>query len=192
MKFDPEIHQRRSIRLASYDYSSIGFYFVTICIQNRKCLLGKIVDSEVVLNDAGWMVDHWWCELTNKFSTVGLDHYVIMPNHLHGILILQSPVGADQCVCPDPDLSEYPGGHTDLPLPKMIQWFKTMPTNAYIRGVNNNCWPPFPGKLWQRNYYERIIRNEGELHNTRQYIRDNPMQWVSNKENPANHQNHVP
>jgi putative transposase len=202
VRFDPDIHQRHSIRLAGYDYSSAGFYFVTICVQGRDCLFGEVVEDRVVLNDAGRMVEHWWHEISNKFSTVGLDHYVIMPNHFHGIIILHPPdVGADLCVRPGSDSfpvganlrvrpgfrrSEMPGGHTGPPLPTVVQWFKTMSTNAYIHGVNNHNWPPFPGKLWQRNYYERIIRNENELHNIRQYIHNNPAKWADDNENPAN------
>lgn len=94
MKFNPDIHQRNSICLREYDYSTAGFYFVTICIQNRECLLGEIVDGEVVLNDAGRVVEKIWMELTQRFPNVVLDLFVVMPNHFHGIIILQPPVGA--------------------------------------------------------------------------------------------------
>ncbi len=191
MKFNPDIHHRHSIRLRGYDYSTAGFYFVTICVQGRECLLGEIVDGEVVLNDAGGMVDYWWHELANKFPTVELDHYVIMPNHFHGIIILQPLVGANLCVRLDADLPEFPGGHTGPPLPRMVQWFKTMSTNAYIHGVHHHNWSSFPGKLWQRNYYERIIRNENELNQIRQYIHHNPVKWDIDAENPANHQKNI-
>ena len=198
MKFDPDIHRRRSIRLRDYDYAAAGYYFVTICVQGRECLLGAIVNDMAVVNEAGGMVDHWWNELPNKFGTVELDRYVIMPNHFHGIIILQSPaaVGANLCVRPGFRRSEIPGGrmgpqipggHAGPPLPQVVQWFKTMTTNAYINGAKKHDWPPFPGKLWQRNYYEQVIRNDRELRNIRQYIRDNPAKWDADNENPANH-----
>ena len=94
MKFDPDVHRRRSIRLADYDYSSAGFYFVTICIQNRECLLGRIANGEVVLNDAGRMVEKIWMELPQRFPDVTSDLFVVMPNHFHGIIIINDDVGA--------------------------------------------------------------------------------------------------
>ena len=78
-----------------------------------------------------------------------------------------------------------PGAHIGAPLPEIVQWFKTMTTNEYIRGVKTMGWPPFPGKLWQRNYYEHIIRNEAELDRIRTYIANNPTQWALDDENPA-------
>lgn len=114
--------QRKSIRLKNYDYSWSGFYFITICSQNRKCLFGKITDGKMVFNNAG----------------------------------------------------------------KIIQWFKTMTTNYYIRGVKTNKWKPFAKRLWQRNYYERIIRNENDLNKIREYIINNPKIWDNDRENPKN------
>lgn len=135
------------------------------------------------------MVVHWWDKLPDKFETVELDQYVLMPNHFHGIIILRPPttVWANPRVRPDLCRPKMPGRHTGPPLPQVVQWFKTMTTNAYIHGVNLHNWPPFPGKLWQRDYYERIIRDENDLDNIRRYIRDNPAQWVADNENPANH-----
>jgi len=158
----------------------------------------------MLLNDAGRMVGQVWCEIINKFPSVELDHYVVMPNHFHGILFFndqfrnQPTVGADLCVCPglnnDSGLNRMSGhagpkdlgGHIGPPLPRVIQWFKTMTTNAYINGVKNNNWSPFAGRFWQRNYYERIIRNDNELNNIRQYIDDNPQKWEQDTENPIN------
>jgi len=165
MKFDPDIHHRRSIRLADFDYSSAGFYFVTICVQGRECLLGEIADGEVVLNEAGRMVEDTWLELSVQYPGIALDEHVVMPNHFHGIIVLQSPAV--------------------LSLPDVVHRFKSLTTTRYRDGVNNDNWPPFPGKLWQRNYHERIIRNEKELHQIRQYIHDNPAQWESDDENPT-------
>jgi len=177
---------RRSIRLRGYNYSQEGAYFVTICTQNRACLFGEIIQGKMVLNNAGQMIDKWYHELENKFVDIKCDEYIIVPNHIHAII---QNVGADLCVCPDMD-GRQPGGehtggeHTGSPLQRVVQWFKTMTTNAYIRGVKENQWPPFPGKLWQRNYYEHIIRNEKELMRTREYIENNPPKWESDRENP--------
>ncbi|MFK5925447.1 MAG: transposase [Desulfuromusa sp.] len=198
MKFDPDIHQRRSIRLSGYDYTSAGFYFITVCVGHRECLLGEIVDGEVVLNAAGRMVERIWQELPDNYPGIGVDIHVVMPNHFHGIIILHPPVscvGAGPRACPDSHGSQgegHPqGGAPTLSLPDVVHRFKSMTTARYRQGVNHHNWPPFPGKLWQRNYYDRIIRNENELHNIRQYIYDNPMQWETDEENPANHQHNT-
>jgi len=175
---------RRSIRLRGYDYSQAGAYFVTVCAQNREFLFGDIVDGEMQLNGAGRMVEQWWAELNNKSPLIETDEYVIMPNHFHGIIIL---VGADLRVRPHSGglrVRPHSGAHAGAPLPTIIQWFKTMTTNEYIRGVKTSGWAPFPGKLWQRNYYEHIIRNDDELTRIREYIVNNPAQWEMDRENP--------
>lgn len=203
MTYDPDIHHRRSIRLQGFDYASANAYFVTMCVEDRECLFGDIVDGDMRVNDAGRVVDKWWTKLPEKFAGVSLDEVVIMPNHFHGIVVLGA-VGADPCVCPvstDPCVcpvfpgSRSPassdqiinkGAHAGAPLQRIVQWFKTMTTNEYIRCAKKHGWPSFPGRLWQRNYYERIIRNENELAAIREYIRCNPMQWEQDEENPAN------
>jgi len=107
------------------------------------------------------MLELWWHKLPDKFPTVALDNSVIMPDHMHGIIWLQpSSVGAPT-------------------LGTTIQWFKTMTTNAYILGIRDNGWPTFERRLWQRDYYERIIRDESELERIRTYIADNPARWMA-------------
>jgi putative transposase len=107
MKYNPEIHHRRSIRLKGYDYSQQGAYFITICTHNRECLFGKIVNGAMVLNDAGKMVEKWWYELNTKFPNIEPDAHITMPNHFHGIIIIVGadlrvcPNNADLCVCPN-------------------------------------------------------------------------------------------
>jgi len=98
VKYDPQKHHRRSIRLQGYDYSRPGAYFLTICTHNRKCLFGKIVDGEMVLNDAGQMIVTVWNEIPQYYPGVGVDVFQIMPNHIHGIIII---VGAGPRACPD-------------------------------------------------------------------------------------------
>lgn len=171
--------KRKNLRLPEYDYAQQGAYFVTVCTKDKACLFGDIVSDEMELNDAGRMVKRWYHESENNFSNVQCDMFVCMPNHVHFIVNI---VGADQCVCPDE--MDTPGGHTCPPLPKLVQWFKTMTMNEYIRGVKQNDWEPFPGKLWQRNYYERVIRNERELNDIREYIVNNPLKWALDHENP--------
>lgn len=163
---------RRSNRLQDYDYSSEGMYFVTICTQERKCIFGDVVGADpcvgpkMVLNSIGEMIQSWWGKLPNRFPNVELDQFMIMPNHIHGIVTIHGRT------------------HGSAPtLGRMIQWFKTMTTNHYIRGVKQNQWPPFPGRLWQRGYYEHITRNEEELFEIRQYIQENPIKWESDPEN---------
>ena len=181
-RYNPGIHHRKSIRLHKYDYSQAGAYFVTVCTKDRECKFGEIRDGRMILNDAGRMVEKWWQELRNKFKSVELDANTVMPNHFHGIIL----VGADLRVCPDArGVHTDEGAHIGAPLQRIIQWFKTMSTNEYIRGIKQNNWQPFPGRLWQRNYYEHIIRTDEELERMREYIQNNPMQWEEDEENPG-------
>ncbi len=195
---------RHTMRLQGHDYSLPDAYFITIVIQDRRCLLGEITDGEARLNDAGQMVGKWWKELTNKFQSVELDEYIIMPNHFHAILWLlgidlhfdsassrkgfesgeESLVGADLRVGPGSGETPVQRGRIQTTLPEIMQWFKTMTTNEYIRGVNQNNWPPFPGKLWQRSYYDHIVRDGMDLDNIRRYIQGNPVLWEQDNENP--------
>jgi len=280
-RYNPKIHNRRSIRLKGYDYSKAGLYFITICCQNRAHLFGEIATANpgaipgisrnniLKLNDAGMMIEKWYYELENKFSDIKCHEMIVMPNHFHCII---ENVGADLCVCPtdlrvsptdhhvspaadvhnggnrddgdkegnggnvdngddegnrdngyvgdnvnDGDVGDVAvngnnqvnggdmdigdnrddgndgdngdnldiganiknteGEHVGSPLYRVVQWFKTMTTNEYIRGVKNNNWKRFNGKLWQRNYYEHIIRNEQSYHNITKYIKNNPAKW---------------
>lgn len=187
MKYNREKHHRRSIRLKGYDYSDPGAYFVTMCTKDRECLFGSIKDHNVLLNDAGLMVKKWWAELEIKFKNIETGEYVIMPNHFHGIIHI---VGADLCVCPcrarGCNTHAIKGVHTGAPLHRVVQWFKTMTTNEYLKNIYENKWQRINGKLWQRNYFEHVIRNEKELFRTREYIRFNPVQWDTDEENPVN------
>ncbi len=183
-KYNPKIHNRRSIRLKGYDYSQPGFYFITICVQKRKKLFGKIVEGKMILNDPGQMIEKWYFELENKFPEIKCQAMVVMPDHFHCIIQIVAvgtedfavgvedfAVGADLRVRPLKfDLSELAGSQ----LWQAVQWFKTMTTNEYIRGVKTMNWQPFDKKLWQRNYYEHIIRNPKSYKNISKYIIDNP------------------
>ena len=186
------MNNRHSIRLRGYDYSGGGCYFVTIDIQDKLKLFWNVDDFDIkgrthrsartlnpenptartlnpenFINDIGKMIDYWWNEIPNHFKNIEIDEYVIMPDHFHGIIVINYPVGADRCVRPM-NIKNYPK------LGDIVQWFKTMTTNEYIKNVKNNNWPEFHGKLWQRDYYERIIRDKEELSRIRKYIVENP------------------
>jgi REP element-mobilizing transposase RayT len=169
-------------------------------------VFGEVVDGEMRVNAAGKMVANWLLELENKFPGTTIDEYVVMPNHLHGIIILQDDVGADLRVCPNQEQrkdaeaephacprgivsgesdGDRAGAHAGAPLPRIVQWFKTMTTNEYMRHVASDGWPPFAGRLWQRNYHDRIIRDERELHARQRYIGLNPARWAEDEENLA-------
>lgn len=188
----PDIRGRRSIRLKGWDYSSPGLYFVTLCVQNRECLFGRIEKGYIKLTAAGRMIEKIWLEMPDKYSGVALDEFVVMPNHVHGILDLYVGAGPRACPCDSMDVIDRKAkGRTrgsaptkKLALPDLIRQFKTMTSKEYSEGVFESDWPEFQKRLWQRNYYERIIRNERELEQTRQYIRDNPAAWPQDEENP--------
>jgi putative transposase len=182
MNREPLQLRRRSIRLKGFNYAEPGSYFVTIVPQDRCCLFGEIIDGRMELNRAGEAMARWWVELTPKFTTVETDAFIVMPNHCHGIIVIRDPVvGADLCVGP-PNIRT--GAHVGAPLPRIVQWFKTMTTNEYMRGVKSCGWPPFRGQLWQRSYYEHVIRGEEAMNRIRQYIIDNPSRWAFDRENP--------
>lgn len=173
--------QRESIRLKNYDYSEKGFYFITICAQNRLELFGKIKNGKIKLNNAGTMINSWWQKIPNKFPgilNIGSTHGLC--GSTHGLtptgLSMQfgSYVGADPCVRPQQKLF------------RVIHWFKTMTTNYYIRNVKINRWQPFDKRLWQRNYYEHVIRSEKDLYKIKQYIVDNPKIWNRDRNNLEN------
>ncbi len=182
MRFIPDTHHRQSIRLPGFDYTTPGAYFVTIVTQGRECLFGDVVDGVMCLNELGLMTQKWLLKLPDKFPSVILDELVIMPNHIHVVVWL---VGADPCVCPDQHPQTIPGRtHGCAPtLNRIIQWFKTMSTNESIRTAGLSR----PGILWQRNYWERILRGDDELNRIRQYIIDNPKNWETDEDNPQHH-----
>ncbi len=171
-EFNPNLHHRRSIRLAGYDYSQSGAYFVTICTVHRACLLGEVLDGEMTLSTLGCVVDECWLWLQNQYEFVELDTYVIMPNHLHGVIFILD--------------SDYTGGSRTAPTKRkplggLIGAFKTTSTKR-VNSVRQT-----PGlQIWQRNYYEHIIRNEADLNRIREYIHYNPAQWAQDSENPSN------
>jgi REP element-mobilizing transposase RayT len=169
------INQRKSIRLNDYDYSKPGAYFITVCTKDKKCLFGKIREGQVILSELGNIANQCWINIPNHFPDARSDAYIIMPNHIHGIIeIINKKVGAENF----------------LPLPeKSHQFRKVIPrsVSSIVRGFkigvtkwcNQNHHAYFQ---WQRNYYEHIIR-DGELEHIREYINLNPELWEYDREN---------
>ena len=209
-----KIYNRRSLRLKHYDYSKTGYYFITICAQNRSHLFGEIVGDVMILNVAGEMVNKLWCEIINDFSHVALHEFVIMPNHIHGIIeIVNNPVGADSISALQPISALEPmntlqpmnarepmngiapkradmesqradmesNKRADMEsaptLGKIIQSFKRHTTLQYIKMVKNGTLPPFDKRIWQRNYYEHIIRDDVDYERVATYTVNNPLTW---------------
>jgi putative transposase len=169
--------RRRSLRLSTYDYTLAGAYFVTICTHERACLFGEIIDETMHSSGAGKMVNECWLAIRNTFPTVYIDEYVVMPNHVHGILILPGP-GASVVSAKTTAGTRYPS------LGIVVGSFKSRSTVLYTHGVRQAAWPTFHQRLWQRNYYDRIIRDDQELARAREYIHNNPLQWSLDRENP--------
>ena len=195
MTFDADIHHRRSIRLRDYNYTHAGAYFVTICTFERECFFGTVLDGVVLLNDLGQIVANCWDDIPNHFPHVELDAIAIMPNHLHGIIVLTDNV--------------QPVSSTFGAIIRSLKSAVTKRINALNQGAGSwsvgspHAAPDFDSarenqgatcgastrggavsSVWQRNYYERIIRDERELLQIRQYIIDNPLKWDEDENHP--------
>ena len=242
MKYDSIIHRRRSIRLSGFDYSQPGCYFITICTYQKRCLFGKIVNNEIMLNQFGQVVEKEWLNSEKIRKNIIIDKYVIMPNHLHGIIIINHGRGISQSNCtnninpnrrgvsryapttdnpkpdvsryapttdnPKPDVSQY-APTTDNPKPDVSQYAPSSNNNfgehifseiqnkfhspsqtigSIIRGFKSttakqiNLMLNAPGApVWQRNFYEHIIRDEDDYYRIAEYIRSNPEKWESDR-----------
>jgi REP element-mobilizing transposase RayT len=184
MTYDPTKHHRRSIRLKGYDYTQPGIYFITLVTFQRKLIFGDILDGVMRLNNIGRIVKAEWLRTTEIRPYVTLDEYVIMPNHIHGIIIINdnnSPVGATGGSPLQTRQTDIKSPHGPAPqsLGAMIAGFKSAATRQLNRTRNT------PGKpVWQRNYYDHIIRDEEEWDHIRKYIQANPSQWQTDRENP--------
>ena len=154
-----EFPKRKNIRLKNFDYSQNGYYFVTICAHKRQNLFGKIVGATLHGRPAK-MIEKWLLETQNKFADVKITDYVIMPDHIHFIV-------SKMCDGKTTD------DHTGSSLRDIVDWFKTMTTNEYIRKVKQNEYPPFFEKIWQRGYYEHIIRDAKDYLTKANYIKNN-------------------
>ena len=196
MPYNPTTHHRRSIRLKGYDYSQAGMYFVTICCQDKICRFGKIENEAMVLNDFGKIAYDEWVKLQERYPNVLLDIFQIMPNHIHGIIVLND-VGATLAVALNDDAVAQNKGAGASPAPTNVlndvandngAGASPAPTVGNIVGgykslVVNRCLEicksqnDYMGKLWQRNYWEHIIRNEHSYQHIADYIFNNPINW---------------
>ena len=201
MKYNPQIHHRRSIRLKGYDYSQEGAYFITICCHDRKHFFGKIGNGNMKLNSFGKIAHAEWEQLPERFSNIELDEFQIMPNHMHGIIVI---VGAPLAGAPNRDIQSIDTGNAQAkrapvkgaPTTTVAPTTTTTTTTvgniigAYKSIVANECLALWKskrpnetmGKLWQRNFFEHIIRDETSLNNIREYIIHNPENWKSDSD----------
>jgi len=166
---------RRSVRLRGFDYRAKGAYFITICTRNRECLLGSVVSDNIVLSPIGEVVAAAWHAIPRHFPTVELGAFIVMPNHVHGILVLRD-VGAKHAS----PLHLPPRGTSPGSLAAILQSFKS----AASRGVNQQQGTP-GRKLWQRGFYDHVIRDDEELNRLRRCIEDNLLRWALDEENPS-------
>ncbi|HEY0521753.1 MAG TPA: transposase [Stellaceae bacterium] len=152
------MHTQRRLRLKEYDYSAPGAYFVTVCVTGRRCLLGTVVDGRMVVNDIGIMVERQWLDLPARFPALSLDAYVVMPNHLHGIVVIEL------------------GGPS---LVSAVGAFKSLSSRLFQIASDQKH------PLWQRSFHDHALRNEQALAALREYIVNNPAKWHLDRENPA-------
>ena len=172
---------RKSTRLPHFDYSQPGAYFLTICTHNRACIFGHIEHDTLLLNLIGHEIRTIWMEMPAFYHGLAIDYFVLMPNHLHAIVFLtRSPL-------PEP---QSPGGRAQGPAPTLglhdvVQRFKSLTTarvrQLHVRAAGS---PRPPSPLWQRGYYEHVVRNDGSLERIREYIANNPAKWALDRENP--------
>ncbi len=177
MKYNPDIHHRRSIRLKGYDYSQAGLYFITICTQNRLCLFGEIVDDDggttiCALNEYGRIAEKEWIKTSKMRPNIRLDVFVIMPNHMHGIIEIADGRGTMHRA---PTVEQF-GKPTSNTIPTIIRGYKSSVTKQ-INILRNQ--PGVP--VWQRNYYEHIIRDEKSCYQIWEYVQTNPLKWQDDK-----------
>ena len=198
-KFDPQKHHRKSIRLKEYDYSQAGAYYLTIVVQGRECLFGEVVNEEMYINTYGEIIQKWWNEIPIHFPNVELGAFIIMPNHVHGIIWIiaerrgevLSPRDSQNYNNSDMYVDEtYDWGGETPPLRmptlgQIVAYFKYQSTKE----MNTVEKMGTVTKFWQRNYYEHILRDETDLQNKTEYIEANPLLWEQDDENPVNIKN---
>lgn len=201
-RYNPGTYQRRSMRLPGYDYRSAGAYFVTICAHQRACLFGTVVDGVMRLSAAGQRVDRCWHTLPDHFPSVALDAWMVMPNHVHGVIVIRDGGGPNDAVAPTtvgarhavPLLHAVPLPHAvpqhrtiraafGQPIPGSLSTIIRSFKSAATRLVNQHRETP-SARVWQRGYYEHIIRDEASLASIRDYIATNPARWLEDSLNP--------
>ena len=174
MRYDPTKHHRRSIRLSGYDYAKEGAYFVTIVTHQHECLFGGIADGEMRVDGYGEVVRDEWLRSVQIRREIELDAFVVMPNHVQGIVVIRDVGAHGRAPLPSPP------HRPPRSLASFVAGFKSVSTKRInaIRGT-----PGVP--VWQRNYYEHVIRDDDDLGRVRRYIAENPLRWDEDPENPA-------
>ena len=175
---------RRSIRIPKYDYSRTGTFFLTICAFERQCLFGEIIDDRMYLNDLGRIVEQEWNKSAQIRSEINLDEFIVMPNHLHGMVSIEKEfVGAHRL---RPSLSA-----TKIIRPPQDNLRKPRSIGAFVAGFKssatrriNECRKTSSHPVWQRNYFEHVVRDDEDMNRIRQYITDNPIRWIDDENNP--------
>jgi len=166
------MRERKRIRLKNYDYSQDGYYFVTICAENREEWFGKVEKGEMILNQYGKIANQCWDDLPNHYLNCSLDSFVVMMNHIHGIIVILNK-----------DVTIVGNGLKPFPthgLSEMIPGFKTFSSRKINEEIKND------NKFqWQKSFYDHVIRNETELYRIRDYIKNNPLKWDLDRENPS-------
>lgn len=181
-------HERRSIRLPGFDYTSYGAYFVTICAHKRRCLFANPRSPDLRLTRLGWMVVECWLAIPAHAPEVANDAFVVMPNHLHGVLLLKragkTAAEFDErrrrlaTTSSNPRSPDFPRPEAGS-LSAIIRSFKSAVTHRARRELGRSVM-----RVWQRGFFDRIVRNERELNDIRLYIRENPRRWARDTENP--------
>jgi len=164
MAYDKMRHHRRSIRWKKWNYAKQGAYFITICSRDREYLFGEIFDGVMVLSEIGQIVENTWLELTRRYSSIKLGEYQVMPNHFHALLFLD--------------------GETETPLGNVVKAFKSLAFHQYYTLLKERDSLTFKkAKIWQRNYWDHVVRDDEDLRNCRNYISNNPSNWQGDDEN---------
>jgi REP element-mobilizing transposase RayT len=193
MKYNPDKHHRRSIRLPGYDYSQPGAYFVTICAYQRQCLFGDVVNGQIILNQYGAIVADEWQKSSVIRQEIELDGWVVMPNHFHGIVIIKNIVGKNRDrIVKNGNVNVGANGRSPLRDNALVQ-MKSKSLSSLMAGFKSiatkkiNILRDTPATpLWQRNYYEHIIRDRDAMDKIRQYIINNPVSWEIDQLHPDN------
>ena len=194
MKYNPQLHNRKSARLKGYDYSSQGIYHVVLRVKNELCAFGKITASEMALSSVGLIAEQCWKEIPGHFSSVRLDQYVVMPNHIHGIIVIESSRNssktASQDVVPRKDVQlNVPTNEFSKTMSEISPKSKSLPVivRTYKAAVTTRCrFAGFNAFEWQSRYYDHIIRDGTDLDRVRMYILNNPVNWARDQDNPRN------
>lgn len=188
MKYNSRIHHRRSIRLPHYNYAQPGLYFITICAYQRQCLFGRVINSQIELSSYGEIVAEEWTRSSELRQEIQLDAWVVMPNHFHGLVEIVST--DSQILRADSRDAQNVGANSRSPLRKRM---KSKSISSLVSGFKSaatyrvNCLRQTPGNpVWQRNYYEHIVRNEADRDRLRDYIFHNPHTWTQDQLYPHN------